>query len=318
MCYLRKVQCEYCGKTGVYELIVDEHYDLCPNVPIACPNGCGDNTLPRKELSAHVSVCPLQEVQCQFKQFGCGVVVTRKDLQTHLVSSQNDHLLLTLSTISKMQLELHTYKTETQQLKDELQKSKMEQEQLKQLVSRPSQTPQVNLPPPSSRTLMERHLEAEAERCLSSSFLPLVIKMENYWHQKHCRKPWYSPPFYTDPFGYKLCLCVYANGCCSGEGTHLSVYIHVMAGEFDDQLEWPIVEDITLELQNQLSDDKHWDVDCSFLSSDPHYLTRRVQSGRARRGVGSPTFLPLSNLKRNSPYPNCQYLKNNCLYFSVY
>ena len=34
---------------------------------------------------------------------------------------------------------------------------------------------------------------------------------------------WYSPPFYTHPRGYKMCLCVSANGSGAGKGTRLSV-----------------------------------------------------------------------------------------------
>ena len=33
-----------------------------------------------------------------------------------------------------------------------------------------------------------------------------------------------SPPFYTHPQGYKLCLKMYTNGNGDGEGTHVSIY----------------------------------------------------------------------------------------------
>ena len=36
---------------------------------------------------------------------------------------------------------------------------------------------------------------------------------------------WNSPPFYTHPHGYKLCIEVDANGCSEGEGTHISIII---------------------------------------------------------------------------------------------
>ena len=50
---------------------------------------------------------------------------------------------------------------------------------------------------------------------------------------------WYSPHFYTHHCGYKMCLSIDANGIGCGEGTHLSVFMYLMRGEFDDQLKWP-------------------------------------------------------------------------------
>ncbi|XP_031568440.1 TNF receptor-associated factor 3-like isoform X2 [Actinia tenebrosa] len=66
----------------------------------------------------------------------------------------------------------------------------------------------------------------------------------------------YSPPFYTSRFGYKMCARVYLNGDGSGKGTHVSVFISVMRGEYDAVLPWPFSKKITLKLldQNHLED----------------------------------------------------------------
>ena len=41
-----------------------------------------------------------------------------------------------------------------------------------------------------------------------------------------------------------MCLKVYANGVGSGEGTHVSLYLYLMKGPYDDKLEqsghWPL------------------------------------------------------------------------------
>ena len=39
-----------------------------------------------------------------------------------------------------------------------------------------------------------------------------------------------------------------------GEGTHISVYINIMPGEYDDALEWPLRADFFVYLMNQLED----------------------------------------------------------------
>ena len=59
-----------------------------------------------------------------------------------------------------------------------------------------------------------------------------------------------SPPFYSHPKGHKLCLSVFANCKNIGKSTHVSVYVTLMRGEYDDQLKWPFEADIVVELCN--------------------------------------------------------------------
>ena len=35
-------------------------------------------------MEQHLSVCPLEPVACEMKEFGCSVVVPRKELATHM------------------------------------------------------------------------------------------------------------------------------------------------------------------------------------------------------------------------------------------
>ena len=48
----------------------------------------------------------------------------------------------------------------------------------------------------------------------------------------------YSSLFYTHQPGYNMCLDIDANGDGRGKNTHISVYLFLMAGKYDDQLEW--------------------------------------------------------------------------------
>ena len=45
-----------------------------------------------------------------------------------------------------------------------------------------------------------------------------------------------------------MCLAVYANGWAEGRSKCISVYVHLMRGEFDDKLEWPFRGDIHMQL----------------------------------------------------------------------
>ena len=61
----------------------------------------------------------------------------------------------------------------------------------------------------------------------------------------------YSPPFYTGPHGYKMCLRAYLNGDGVGKGSHLSLFFVLMKGEFDAVNQWPFKQKVTLMLLDQ-------------------------------------------------------------------
>jgi len=48
-----------------------------------------------------------------------------------------------------------------------------------------------------------------------------------------------SPSFYTSAYGYRLRASLFPSGTGSGEDTHLSIYIRVVAGDYDALLDWP-------------------------------------------------------------------------------
>ena len=68
--------------------------------------------------------------------------------------------------------------------------------------------------------------------------------------KKQANKDQLSLPFYTHNRGYKFCLNVYPNGISSSSGSHLSVRVELMKGEYDDELKWPFEGDILIELLN--------------------------------------------------------------------
>ena len=88
--------------------------------------------------------------------------------------------------------------------------------------------------------------------------LPANLTMAGFEHHKQNDDHWVSQPFYTHSQGYKMCLRVTANGQGSGKGTHITVAVYLMKGEFDDQLEWPFKGDITIQLLNQQGDPGHF------------------------------------------------------------
>ena len=98
---------------------------------------------------------------------------------------------------------------------------------------------------------------------------------------------------------------------------HVSVFAHLMRGEFDDLLKWPFRGHVTIAMLNQLEDNNHSIRTVRFTDTTDHQIIDRVTEGvRAPSGRGYPTFIPHTELNYN-PAKNCQYLKYDCLHFQI-
>ena len=110
-----------------------------------------------------------------------------------------------------------------------------------------------------------------------------------------------------------MCVRVDANGYGDGEDTHVSVFVSLMKGRNDDNLPWPFTGKISFTLLNQLGDKNHHTRTIS-LQQDNEAGWRVVEGEFAATGFGYYTFI--SHNKLYTPW-NCQYLKDNSLYFRV-
>ena len=147
---------------------------------------------------------------------------------------------------------------------------------------------------------------------------PVELTMSNYLQWKEAGKEWISPPFYTHPRGYKMCLKVVASGCGTGKGTHTSVYTCLMKGEHDNQLQWPFEGDIVVEVRNWKKDVEQYDRPGTFvfnrLAGDT--LCDRVTETDFGTSCGYSQFIPNSSLSYN-PTTNTEYLQDDFLQLRV-
>ena len=62
----------------------------------------------------------------------------------------------------------------------------------------------------------------------------------------------FSSAIYTDRYEYKLGIRVYLNGVGNGSGRYMAVFIHMMAGKYDNlDVKWPFNQRITLSILDQ-------------------------------------------------------------------
>ena len=84
---------------------------------------------------------------------------------------------------------------------------------------------------------------------------PIEFTLSDFERQKKHNDVWHSPPFYTHPRGYRMCLRVYPNGHGGGLGTHVTIFTCIMRGPFDHCLKWPLRGDIHIKVMNQAAQD---------------------------------------------------------------
>ena len=91
---------------------------------------------------------------------------------------------------------------------------------------------------------------------------PVIFKLSKFSQWLKAKEEWDSSPFIAFKEGYQMYLKVYATGYGDGEDTHISVFLYLMKGPFDDKLEqsghWPLRGTFTIELLNQLNDSDHY------------------------------------------------------------
>ena len=286
-CTHRPYKCPHCDHKGVYKDVTTVHYTTCGDFPLSCHAGCGKN-IKRRNMESHLSTeCPEEYISCKYVMFGCDTAVKRREKETHFSDKA-----------------LH------------LEKSMESQLAMFQSLWMLFQSPTHIRPDVTSLPLSFRPWLQNTPTCYPRP--PWVVKLEGFEEKKRNEETWHSDPVYSHFGGYKMCLRIDAYGEGNGKGTHISVYVFLMKGDNDDNLKFPFKGRIVVTLLNQLEDRNHhtrelWSPD-SNVSEE--YSGRVTTGKRSDKGWGIPQFIPHDDLNYNSN-KNCQYLKNDCLFFRV-
>ena len=115
--------------------------------------------------------------------------------------------------------------------------------------------------------------------------------MTDFVEYKRDGDVWCFPHFYTHPNGYKMSLRVDASDTGDAKGTHISVFIYLVQGEFDDQLRWPFRGDIKIQLLDQEGGSGHHTVNFCYNDEVPDEYADRVKEKITSSGWGHLRFL---------------------------
>ena len=275
-CLKRPYKCDVCNEfESTFEDVTTEHIKVCACGLVPCPNDCGVS-LQRKAVEDHRATnCLLEIVSCSFSYAGCEEKFPRKDMPDHISESLAVHM--SLQAISH-QKQLKKLEIQIQKLQNEV------------------------------KVLRSKGLEDLKCVFTHLRIMPVTLIMNGFAEKKRSNSRWQSQPFYSHQNGYKMVLSVGCNGYGAGEGTHISVYLSIMHGEFDNELEWPFRGALSIQLLNQEGTDDHFHLILAFDDAPERY-TCRVTDGDGNSGWGFPKFIAHADLSR--------YLKNNSLCFKV-
>ena len=308
--------CPVCREENLAAVKDNFHKRKALSLKVRCPRkaeGCewqGE----LRSLEQHVAQsCEHKVIQCDFSYAGCGAQLQRRLMSAHMKEGMEAHLSL-LSLVAQEVPKLQTVvQQQTDQIKkqdDQLkQQIKQKEDLIKQQIKQQGDQMKLMVDLIKQQGDLIKQMENRIKQ-LEKPFPPVNIIMDDFEQHKKSNDSWYSPPFYTHLGGYRVCLKVTANGNGDGKGTHVSVAVCLMRGEFDDLLKWPFRGDVTIQLKKN-DPPHHYQMILSLDDDTPSIFVCKPTKERNDVSWGYPTFISHADLYA------CGYLKDDKLVFCV-
>ena len=346
-CPKRIVLCRHCKYKSQHRIIAGIHLTQCPNIPLHCPNNGCKQKIKRCLMTQHRAVCPHEMVMCSNR---CDFLLKRHELDIHLHNTCPKRIVSCIYCEKEDEYQIINgdhYDKECPDYPLPCPNNGCENKIKRRLMTEhrdtcPKEEVVCQYSQVGCHEMMKRedtpyhnqeHIEEHLSKAVSmitelkcttqqlkvpqhSDGGTFLTKMKGFEALKETNTSWSSPEFYTHP-GYKFCLTVHPNGCKDCEGTHVSCYIKIIPGEYDDALEWPFQGEVTVELLNQLEDKQHHKTFMYFDQEDGERNFQECVIGYSNfihhHELHSKIFLDSTQPK--SIY--IQYLKDDMLYFRV-
>ncbi len=191
---------------------------------------------------------------------------------------------------------------------------------MKGMKKRPQSMHEISILPPSLQEQLQEktttHENGSSIHVVHGPAPPFYFTLDNFdFYRKNSLK-WFSSAFYTHCFGYKLCIGVDAGGHSVGGGTHVSLLVYILPGEYDDNLKWPFRGTVKIHILNERRDSNHFESAVEFTDDTPLINSARVTDRDRSTGWGNAMFIAHSKLAYDAS-SDCELLKYNRLRFVV-
>ena len=298
-------ECEWKGTVGTLE----DHLTECQYALLPCPKQCKDSGdeishFMRKDLTSHLKTCPNRDYVCMHcgrrgtyasitlrhdtvcpkkvlpcPNADCGRKLQRKNIKKHLESCKFTLLPCKYRRVgcsAEMQRQaMVTHETDNDTFHLQLAIDKI--------------------------AVME-----ERQKSYMSGQL-VAFRLNEFEKRKGKKDAFFSPPFYTNPGGYRLAIKVFANGYGEGCNANVAVFAFILKGGHDQDVKWPFVGTVAVTLLNQFQDKNHH----TGLINFTHAGNRLPGSNWGFEKFISHADLPIDPVKGTC------YLEEDSLYFRV-
>ena len=313
------LECEWDGTVGILEA----HVATCKFALLPCPKECKDDKnkivhLLRKDLYKHLeNDCPNRDHKCEL----CGEKGTYAHItQVHDVTCEMKIVPCPNSacaeTIQRKNTILHLEECDFSEIPCKYQKigcgvkmmrTDMPAHEEDDKLHLHMALDEVTAMKEEITTMKQQIVTMKQQREVLRNGALLIFELTAFAKKKDENDGISSPTFYSSPKGYHMRIKVCANGQGAGRGTHISMFVCILKGKYDDINKWPLVGKVTCEILNQLEDKNHYE---KILEIDKEKNTVVGSSW------GYPETCRHSELAHD-PVKNTQYLKDDTLYFRV-
>jgi TNF receptor-associated factor 4 len=255
-CPQKELGCEWEGELGQLQRHLNPGAGAtstqgCEFLTVECAYCCGAQLQWRLIQEHEMEACPKRPIEMQvaslMKKFEA-VVTENRFLKQELDETKKMHQ----QSLDEMKKELVDLKLAHHQQREELREGnervcdvlKAEQKQIEA-------NAEVDDVQKRKITALEKKCTSLQTAAMPLPVPPVYIMVTNFNHYKTNNLLFKSDPFYSHADGYKMTLIVRPNGIGDRKGTHVSLYLHLLPGEFDDQLRWPFSGKITVQAYNR-------------------------------------------------------------------
>ena len=295
--------CQHCDITAAREVISSQHKGNCKKLPIPCPNNCGE-TITADNLTEHRDTCPCETIECEYSDIGCKARFHRSKQNKHNAEMKAYHRQLMGTSAF-----LYTFSSFI-------------------LIYITIASLNMIIYIPQSPTITNHKLEVVnlntwkqfGEMPNNIYVAPVILTLSNFSERFNNSTSWYSAPFLTFERGYQMRLRI--NIDQYDKDKYISVYVHLMQGPYDDELQesgkWPLRGNFTIDLINQLNYTNYhshtfllnYDI-CIWCTYRVHPLQLIVTD--FSYGYGISKFIRHDTIYQN----NSAYVINNTVYFKL-
>ncbi len=288
-CPQKKIGCQWEGELGQLQRHqTGDGTGGCGYLEVGCIYQCGWRFL-RRSVRKHETVCSKRPMEVRLSSAVEKVDIALADnrslkeevAQLKAASVAKDIELRQLS--EKLAAEMNTLKGQVARLKTSVGKQLTELDQQHVLLESP-QTP----------------------------VAPQLYLLHDASYHRNMSITWESPYFYSHTHGYKMKMLVYLDGRDRGKGNHVSLFVGLVVGEYDDKLQWPFRGSVTISVFNRNSNE--WDSQDTIIL--PHYnplCTGKPTSNNPNQIWGYQRYIPHTRLDKYTGSSDVLRIRVECV-----